>query len=243
MKKFILYMHIFPNNKKYIGITSKTPNARWENGSGYTKNGQPAMYNAIRKYGWENIKHEIIAYNLSHAEAIKLEKYYIELYKTNCSKYGSKFGYNMTDGGEGTLGHIVSDEAKLKMSKIKIGKYTGSLCYKSKPVITNNHEWETISDFAKENNLCRHTVEKWLYGKSGMPIYWFNCGLRFKNENYNIYVQEKPHKFIVEIDGLQFNSQAEFAKYIGQLPSNVCKWINKDKIPQKYIERGFKRIK
>nr|DAF50438.1 MAG TPA: Protein of unknown function (DUF3304) [Siphoviridae sp. ctBCr48] len=28
MKKWIVYVHIFPNGKKYFGITSKTPHLR-----------------------------------------------------------------------------------------------------------------------------------------------------------------------------------------------------------------------
>lgn len=37
-KKYIVYMHIFPNGKKYIGMTGKKPSYRWENGlSGYVE--------------------------------------------------------------------------------------------------------------------------------------------------------------------------------------------------------------
>ena len=42
-------MHIFPNNKKYIGITKQTPEKRWENGKGYKHNNY--IQNAINKYG------------------------------------------------------------------------------------------------------------------------------------------------------------------------------------------------
>ena len=52
-----VYMHITPNNKKYIGITSQIPNKRWRNGKGYKK---CLFLNAIKKYGWGNIKHEIL---------------------------------------------------------------------------------------------------------------------------------------------------------------------------------------
>lgn len=64
MKKWIVYVHIFPNGKLYFGITSKQPNARWEGGSGYGDN-QPVMKAAIAKYGWENIEHEILFEGLS----------------------------------------------------------------------------------------------------------------------------------------------------------------------------------
>ena len=242
MKNWVVYVHIFPNGKKYFGITCKMPDKRWENGHGYTKNGQPVMYHAIQKYGWENIKHEILFTNLTKKEAELKEKKLIALYKTNCKKYGVLYGYNMTDGGEGTLGHVVSEEARKKMSEKRIGKYKGKNFYKSKPVITNYKEWETISDFVKEYNLCRHTVEKWLYGINAMPIEWYDKGLKFKNEEYDIKPQKAKHQFVVEIDGIKFSSQTKFAQYIGQLPSNVCKWINGE-IPKKYLERGFKRTK
>ena len=243
MKNWKVYVHTFPNNKKYFGITCRDdPNIRWQNGKGYGKDGQPVMYNAIQKYGWDNVKHEILFSGLSKKEAESKERELIALYKTNCKRYGCLYGYNMTDGGEGTLGHKVSKESKKKMSEVKIGKYKGKNCYKSKPVITNEEEWETITDFAKQYNLCRHTVEKWLYGINAMPIEWYNKGLRFKNEIYDIKPQKNKHSFSVEIDGIKFSSQAQFSKYIGQHPSNVCKWINGD-IPQKYLERGFKRTK
>lgn len=241
MKTWVVYVHIFPNGKKYFGITCKIPNERWENGHGYTKNGQTVMYYAIQKYGWENVKHEILFTDLTLEEAREKEKELIEKYNTYCHAENPQ-GYNMTKGGEGTLGHKCSDITKEKMSQNRIGKYKGKNSYKSKPVITNYKEWETISDFVKEYNLCRHTVEKWLYGINAMPVEWYNKGLKFKNEEYDIKPQKVKHQFTVEIDGIKFSSQAKFAQYIGQLPSNVCKWINGE-IPKKYLERGFKRTK
>lgn len=49
-----LYMHICPNGKKYVGITIQEPNQRWRDGKGYCKNKH--FYNAILKYGWDNIQ-------------------------------------------------------------------------------------------------------------------------------------------------------------------------------------------
>ena len=39
-------MHIFPNGKRYIGITSRKPTERWHNGKGYKKQ---FVYKAIKK--------------------------------------------------------------------------------------------------------------------------------------------------------------------------------------------------
>lgn len=59
-RRWCVYEHLFPNGKRYVGITSKPPKTRWENGAGYAKDGQPVMYNAIQKYGWDNIEHNVL---------------------------------------------------------------------------------------------------------------------------------------------------------------------------------------
>lgn len=96
-KRFCVYKHTCPNGKVYIGQTCQTPERRWRNGEGY--NQCPYFYNAIQKYGWDNIKHEIILTNLTFEEANKEEIYLInEVYKSNISKNG----YNIDKGGSGT---------------------------------------------------------------------------------------------------------------------------------------------
>ena len=71
-KKFCVYAHIFPNGKRYIGITSKHPNARWESGNGY-RDGSP-IRNAINKYGWENFEHIILEENIDNSFKLSKEK-------------------------------------------------------------------------------------------------------------------------------------------------------------------------
>lgn len=92
--KYCVYEHLFPNGKRYIGITHIKPERRWgNNGSNYK---QQFMANAIKKYGWNNIEHNILAKNLSKNEACEKEKELIKLYNTtNRDK-----GYNLSIGGE-----------------------------------------------------------------------------------------------------------------------------------------------
>ena len=97
-KKWCVYLHTSPSSKYYVGITSQKPNNRWRNGNGYKQS--PYFYNAIKKYGWDNIKHEIIANGLTEDEAKNYEKDMIAKLKSDNSKYG----YNITAGGEGTVG-------------------------------------------------------------------------------------------------------------------------------------------
>lgn len=117
-KSFSLYMHINKiNNKKYIGITKQNPKYRWRSdGSGYFRS--PCFYNAIKKYGWENFEHIILLDNLTEKEAELLEQEYIKKFNTRNNKYG----YNMTDGGDGSFNIIVTQETRDKLSKAGKGK-------------------------------------------------------------------------------------------------------------------------
>ena len=113
---FIVYAHITPNNKVYIGITSNKPYKRWKHGQGYI--GCTLFYNAIKKYGWDKIKHIILMEGLNKEIAIECEKALIKKYRSNERKYG----YNLTEGGEGNWGLVMSEEARKKLSEKKKGK-------------------------------------------------------------------------------------------------------------------------
>ena len=103
--EYTVYMHIFPNGKRYIGLT-KNCESRFRNGHGY--DGSPLMKNAIQKYGWSNIVHEIIADHLTRQQAKEIEIEHIENYHTT----DSSFGYNITLGGEGGSGRVMTSEQK-----------------------------------------------------------------------------------------------------------------------------------
>lgn len=106
--EYFVYKHTFPNNKVYIGITSQNPLRRWANGYGYKK--QSYVFNAICKYGWDGIKHEILYSGLNKKDAEEKEIELIATYKSNCRKYG----YNVANGGSaiGTM----SEETKTRIS-------------------------------------------------------------------------------------------------------------------------------
>lgn len=141
MINFYVYKHTCPNGKIYIGITSLELSRRWQNGLGYRR--QPYFYNAILKYGWDNIKHEILFENLSKEEAEQKEIELIAKYKSNNKKYG----YNIANGGN-VIG-TVSEETKNKISRAMKGKPKKVSPFKGK-----HHSVETIkilSDSKKGN--------------------------------------------------------------------------------------------
>lgn len=54
---FKIYMHIFPDGKKYVGVCQNCRD-RWHEGNGYAYNEE--MYKEIQKYGWNNIEHKVL---------------------------------------------------------------------------------------------------------------------------------------------------------------------------------------
>lgn len=108
MNNYIVYKHTSPSKKCYIGITCRKPERRWGKGNGYKT--QILFYRAIKKYGWDNIKHEILYSNLTEEEAKSKEMELIKHYKE------LNLSYNITDGGDGTLGFHPSKETREKMS-------------------------------------------------------------------------------------------------------------------------------
>ena len=109
MSNYSVYMHICPNGKVYVGLTGIKPELRWDNGRGYKTQ---VFRNAIKKYGWENIKHIIVKSNLTLDEANELEIELISKYKS----YDQKFGYNIDFGGNCSGSKSEEHKEKLRLS-------------------------------------------------------------------------------------------------------------------------------
>lgn len=112
MERWKVYIHKFPNKKVYIGITGKDAKLRWGRGSGYSYNKR--MFNAILKYGWDNIEHIILYDNLTKEEAEKKEVQLINEYKSN----NQQFGYNIQNGGNATGKMAESSKEKIRIARI-----------------------------------------------------------------------------------------------------------------------------
>ena len=115
MKKFYVYVHVCPNGKRYVGATSKDPEYRWAKGRGYRRQ---LFEEAILKYGWDNIEHEVFEVD-SREEMYRKEVELISFYHSNDPEYG----YNCSIGGEkGALGCRRSEETRRKISETKKGR-------------------------------------------------------------------------------------------------------------------------
>lgn len=113
---YTVYTHTSPSGKVYVGI-SKNLQDRWMcKGSRYLSY-ESIFKHAIQKYGWDNLKHEILLEGITKSEAVYAEKYLIRWYKLH------GLSYNITDGGEGTLGMKFSQERIQKARDTKVSNW------------------------------------------------------------------------------------------------------------------------
>lgn len=234
-RKFMVYKHTTPSNKIYIGITCQKPQKRWRYGYGYSN--CPLFYKAIKKYGWDNINHEILYENLTKEEAILKEKELIEKYDST----NNKKGYNLTKGGEGNFGVIFTEDRKQKISKSKMGhKVSEETIKKIKESTSGMKHWnfgrnlsqETknkISESHKGKKLTPEHIKQLKTFKKG-DIPW-NKGIAMSEETKTKLMNKSKKKEILCIEtNTKFNSIREAYKKTGINYSHiaeVCKGIRK----------------
>lgn len=166
------------NNKVYIGITSKGISARWKEHLWNAEHGCPfKLHNALRKYGKENFTIELIDFCNSWEELTEKEKFYIAQYKST----EDEFGYNLTEGGDGTFGRKHSEETKEKIRQKAIGR--------------------EVSDETKQK-----LSEAGKIRTEGREIYW-SSGEIGKNRRKPILQYTKEGNFIKEFDGVNLASK------------------------------------
>lgn len=177
---YCVYKHTFPNGKIYIGITSMKPEYRWKkNGNGYRQ--QPLMYNAIQKFGWNNVRHEIIYYDLSKEDAEQIEINLILKYQSN----NIKFGYNIASGGS-AFAH--SEETKRKIAAANSGEknylYGKHLSDETKRKLSESHKGVKKPPRSEEHrrNLSKSKMGHFVSDKTKKKISDSNKGKRCPEE-------------------------------------------------------------
>lgn len=105
------------NNKMYIGQTIYSLHKRKIKHLSLANKKSPTnhFHRALKKYDKDNFIWDIIGYCTSKKELDAMEFHYIKYYDTY------KNGYNMTLGGEGTIGRVCKESTKRKISKSKTG--------------------------------------------------------------------------------------------------------------------------
>jgi group I intron endonuclease len=158
-KKFVVYMHTSPSNKRYIGITSTDVRRRWQNGFGYRNN--PHFFNAIMKYGWENFTHDILFENIPQESACEIEQQLIKKYKTN----NSQFGYNRSFGGENPHNGEVSRETRQKIRNARLGSHHTPETIEKLRIIHTGLKHSEVSK--RKMSESKKGSKNGMYGKKG----------------------------------------------------------------------------
>ena len=111
-----IYKISFPNGKDYIGLTNRTIEQRWYEHNKCAKSGDTrCLYNALRKYNMvDTFQMIVIDTAETNEELCEKEIAHIEI---NNSHYKRGYGYNMTDGGDTTVGYEYTEKDREKMSK------------------------------------------------------------------------------------------------------------------------------
>ena len=168
MNNYKVYVHIFPNNKRYVGITKQEPQRRWQNGNGYK--GQ-VVYEAIQKYKWHNVEHRILYNNLSKSDAEKYEKELIKEWKTNNRKYG----YNIENGGNANKEISYETRQKLSLANkghepwIKGKHHSNESNIKNRNSHFGKKAWNKGIKFSEETKNKMSTSKKVLYENGWLP--------------------------------------------------------------------------
>jgi len=104
------------NSKVYIGVTNNYTKRMREHKGTYNNY---LISKAIKKHGWNNFNSQILLETEDAEFAYKVaESSFIQQYQSN----NPEKGYNLTEGGQGTLGFSPTLKTRQKMREKKLGK-------------------------------------------------------------------------------------------------------------------------
>ena len=194
-----IYCHIFPDKKKYFGMTQQLPKKRWMKGSGY-KN-QKNVYSAIQKFGWQNIEHIVLYEDIPYEQGRKIERFLIRFFKTNNPEYG----YNIKEGDNKTP---MAESSKIKLSGLR------------KQFYQEHPELKSILGFKKGSH---HKEESKRKTSESMKKYCQEHPERAKRHSEMLRGRKKPFKecpkrckkIICTDTGIIYNSLKEVTEKLG----------------------------
>ena len=202
-RRYVVYKHTSPSDKVYIGITQMNPEYRWNHGKGYIKNHY--FYRAIKKYGWDNFKHEILFENLTQKEACEKEIELIQFYQST----DPNFGYNTSTGGEsGHCGVPLTDDVRKKLSIANSGE--------NNPMFGKNHTEEARIKIGQNREYLQGDKHPW-FGRT-LPENIVRALSK------SVVQLDKDGNFVAE-----YNSETEAEKQTGISSAHISACCNKKK--------------
>ena len=225
------------NGKVYIG-QSVDIYKRWTEHKDCitSKKGYKPLYRAFRKYGVDNFNFEIIE-KCSKEELNEKEIYYIEQYRAYIHWEDSN-GYNLTLGGEGSRGRIVTEEESKLMSERMKELYSKGLYINpnSIKVYCEGKTFNSVTECADYYGINDYTMRDWIRGSVPMPKEWYDKGLRREDKKMSDYKTQIRSKRVI-CEGKTFESITECANYYNTTSKNIGDWLYKKiNMPKKFYD-------
>jgi group I intron endonuclease len=117
MSAYIYLVTNLVTGTEYVGFTIDLRERRWRHETGARSGSNTHFHRALAKYGKDAFEWNII-FEHDDEEWTKnvMEPYFIAWHDT------FENGYNLTEGGDGTLGRVATEETRRKISEAKTGK-------------------------------------------------------------------------------------------------------------------------
>ena len=258
-KDYTCYMFLFKNEKKYIGITTFTPEKRKNEHISCSRTSTPKclVHKAIKYYGEKSFEMIILETTKNKEELKLLEKKFIQEYNTY---FENGFGYNMSLGGEGNFGYKFTDEIKEKMSQIRkeLIKNNPQIVKKWKESMENywtEEKKQHMSNLKKDQHKNNpQIVEKWRISRGEWTDEQKQQQSELKKEQYQNnpeLAREISHRMTIFGNTLEGKKRGEpkpfivkklNGDYIGTyeyVPFAVDDILNKQKLLNDITEKTF----
>lgn len=210
------------NSKVYVGKTIQDYRKRFYRHKSNAKlQHLEFLYNAIRKYGWDNFEKFIIFQTEEVDDKNKIidlindkETYYISLFKSN----QKEFGYNICSGGEGKTGTINNNcsisilQCDLKGNIIK--------------------EWPSMHEVERQLGFSNKQISYFIYSdkrKSSYKGYLWIKKSDYSPDVFKDYHSRDKKVFVFDSDGnfiKDFSSANKASKELKLDLSNICNCCN-----------------
>ena len=157
-------------NKRYVGITSTSPEKRWKRHCADSKHSTLLLHRSIQKHGTEAFTVTLLEAYETKEEAFEGERRLIQAYDT----FGVN-GYNMTLGGDGLTGYRFTLAQRKQLSLNATGTQNPFYGKKHSPAtlkrmseshkktVHSQENSEKLSEIGRQNGLRnkgkKHTIE------------------------------------------------------------------------------------
>lgn len=148
--KYFVYIHEFPNGKRYVGQTTQKPEHRWLK---YPP--ESLVSKAINEFGMNNVKHTVYEVG-SATEQNYLESYLIKYFSTTDPDHGYNIMYGGINGKASRS--FITDSGREKLSNSHMGKPANN----RKRIKIDGIVFSSITEACQHFHTYPRMISKWI---------------------------------------------------------------------------------